>query len=186
MNHSGTRKLLALVALTSLVAACSKKDAELEVEAVPSDDTVVEEPAAPAPAPVDTTPVEADALEPSDTAESLDGFVEFAGGDTVLFALDSSELSSRARDVLAKQAEWLGYYTRIRVRIEGHCDERGTREYNLALGDRRANAVKEYLVALGVRASRIDTVSYGKERPLVRGAGEAVWSQNRRGQTVFR
>jgi peptidoglycan-associated lipoprotein len=104
--------------------------------------------------------------------------------DRVFFGYDSSEISSEAQAVLAKQAEWLKSKPNLNITIEGHCDERGTREYNLALGERRAAAVKNYLVSLGVPAAKINTISYGKERPAVDGADEASWAQNRRGVTV--
>ncbi|MCB9949220.1 MAG: peptidoglycan-associated lipoprotein Pal [Rhodospirillaceae bacterium] len=106
-------------------------------------------------------------------------------GDRVFFALDSSELSGEARSTLDRQAAWLNQYPQAQLRIEGHCDERGTREYNLALGDRRANAVRNYLVAQGISASRLDTISYGKERPAVVGSNESSWAQNRRGVSVI-
>jgi peptidoglycan-associated lipoprotein len=105
-------------------------------------------------------------------------------GDRVFFELDRSELSQEARQTLDRQAAWLKRYPAVRVTLEGHCDERGTREYNMALGARRANAARAYLVALGIQSARIQTVSYGAERPAVLGTGEAVWSQNRRAVTV--
>jgi peptidoglycan-associated lipoprotein len=105
-------------------------------------------------------------------------------GDRVFFLLNQSELSAEARQTLDKQAAWLKRYPSVRVTVEGHCDERGTREYNMALGARRANSARAYLVALGVESSRIQTVSYGAERPAVLGTGEEVWSQNRRAVTV--
>jgi len=101
-------------------------------------------------------------------------------GDVVLFGYDSYEISPEGRGILDHQAAWLAQYPAITVLVEGHADERGTREYNLALGERRANAVKNYLVALGVDASRVSTVSYGKERPAVMGSNESAWAQNRR------
>ncbi|MFP4097627.1 MAG: peptidoglycan-associated lipoprotein Pal [Alphaproteobacteria bacterium] len=104
-------------------------------------------------------------------------------GDRVFFDTDSSELTSAARTTLENQAAWLGQFMNLSVVIEGHADERGTREYNLALGDRRANAVKNYLIALGVSPSRITIISYGKERPAVPGSNEEAWAQNRRGVT---
>ena len=106
-------------------------------------------------------------------------------GDRVFFDYDSAVLSSEAQAVLGRQAEWLGQHTAANVTIEGHCDERGTREYNIALGERRASATKNYLVSLGVDAGRISTISYGKERPAVVGGGEDSWSKNRRGVTVI-
>lgn len=105
-------------------------------------------------------------------------------GDRVFFDYDSYSLSPEARGTLDRQGQWLKTYPSVTVTVEGHADERGTREYNLALGERRANAVKNYLVALGVTPSRVRTISYGKERPAVLGSNEAAWAQNRRGVTV--
>lgn len=105
-------------------------------------------------------------------------------GDRVFFSLNGSDLSSEARATLDRQVAWLKKYSNVSVTVEGHCDERGTREYNLALGERRATAVKNYLVAGGVSSSRIKTISYGKERPAVLGSNEQAWAQNRRGVTV--
>ncbi len=104
-------------------------------------------------------------------------------GDRVFFGYDRSDLSDAAQSTLAKQSAWLLQFPNIAIQIEGHCDERGTREYNLALGERRANAVKEYMVSLGVAANRISTISYGKERPEVEGSNNNSWAQNRRGVT---
>ncbi len=106
-------------------------------------------------------------------------------GDRVFFALDKSVLSSDAQATLDKQAAWLKANTSTNVVVEGHSDERGTREYNLALGERRATAAKNYLVSAGVAASRVSTVSYGKERPAVDGHDESSWAQNRRAVTVI-
>lgn len=105
-------------------------------------------------------------------------------GDRVFFAYDQSTISSEGQDILQRQAEWLKRYPQVSVTIEGHCDERGTREYNLALGERRAQAVKNVLVALGIPASRIQTISYGKDRPIVVGSDEAGYAQNRVGITT--
>lgn len=104
--------------------------------------------------------------------------------DRVFFAYDSSSLSSDAQNTLGREAAWLQANPRANITIEGHADERGTREYNLALGERRANAAKKFLVNSGVAASRIAVISYGKERPAVLGSTEAAWSQNRRAVTV--
>ena len=104
--------------------------------------------------------------------------------DTVHFAFDSSDLDSQARAILDSQAQWLTQYPNARITIEGHADERGTREYNLALGDRRANSAKNYLAARGVSPGRISTISYGKERPIALGSDEASWAQNRRAVTI--
>jgi len=106
-------------------------------------------------------------------------------GDRVLFEFDKFGLEAQARETLDRQAAWLKQYPSVTVRVEGHCDERGTREYNLALGQRRASAVRDYLVALGVSVSRVDVISYGKERPEVVGSNDAAWAQNRRGVTTI-
>ena len=106
-------------------------------------------------------------------------------GDTVLFGYDSSQLSAEAMAVLDAQAALLNAKPSFRVKIEGHADERGTREYNLALGERRASATHDYLVAKGVDGSRIRIVSYGKERPAVVGSNEEAWAKNRRSVTVL-
>jgi len=105
-------------------------------------------------------------------------------GDRVFFGVDRSDLSTDAQSTLDRQAAWLQKYRSARISVEGHCDERGTREYNLALGERRASAVRDYLVALGIDSNRVDTISYGKERPIAVGANEEAWFQNRRGVTV--
>jgi len=139
----------------------------------------------------------------SETASETDGSMNGAGtqssstaipgsqadlsqnvGDRIFFPLNQSDLSQEARQTLDRQAAWLKRYPSVRVTIEGHCDERGTREYNMALGARRANSARAYLVALGVDGSRMQTISYGAERPAVLGTGEDVWQQNRRAVTV--
>ena len=105
-------------------------------------------------------------------------------GDRVFFDYDSSSLTDTAQRTLQRQAEWLNTNANVNVTIEGHCDERGTREYNLALGERRATAVKNYLQTLGIASSRISVISYGKEYPEDTAENEAAWSKNRRGVTV--
>jgi peptidoglycan-associated lipoprotein len=106
-------------------------------------------------------------------------------GDRVFFETDSSELTDQARATLDKQAQWLGNYNRYAFTIEGHADERGTREYNIALGARRAETVREYLVSRGVSVQRMRTISYGKERPVALCNDISCWSQNRRAVTVL-
>jgi peptidoglycan-associated lipoprotein len=100
-------------------------------------------------------------------------------GDRVFFDFDKSDIKPEGRQTLQRQADWLKKYPNVTVTIAGNCDDRGTREYNLALGERRASAAKKALVALGVPANRISTISYGKERPSVVGDNEAAWAQNR-------
>jgi peptidoglycan-associated lipoprotein len=104
-------------------------------------------------------------------------------GDRVFFALDESNVNSEGRQTLTRQAEWLKKYPNYQVTVEGHCDERGTREYNLALGERRANSARQFLIAQGVPAARLKTISYGKERPDPVGSDEAAWALNRRAVT---
>ena len=105
--------------------------------------------------------------------------------DRVYFATDSSVVDSEGQASLDRQAQWLKANGNVNVTLEGHADERGTREYNIALGERRATAAKNYLVGQGVAANRINTISYGKERPAATGNDEGAWSQNRRAVTVI-
>lgn len=107
-------------------------------------------------------------------------------GDRVQFCFDCYDLTPEARATLQKQAAWMKTNSNVKVVIEGHCDERGTREYNLALGHRRANAVYDYLTSLGVSANRMATISYGKERPENPGSDETAWAANRRAVTMVR
>lgn len=173
------RRLLAALALVLLVAAC-KSNPDTSATAA-TDGSMSDR------APLARNDVIFD-NDMSDTAGATPGSQEDLNnqaGDRVFFALDSSELSAEARATLEKQSAWLKQYANVGVTIEGHCDERGTREYNLALGERRAQAAKNYLVSLGVPAERLNTISYGKERPAVMGSDEGAWSQNRRGVTTI-
>jgi peptidoglycan-associated lipoprotein len=105
-------------------------------------------------------------------------------GDRVYFGYDQYDLTPEARSTVERQAQWMKTYPNVNVMVEGHCDERGTREYNLALGEKRANAVRNYLISNGVPAGRVQSISYGKERPAIMGADETSWAQNRRGVLV--
>lgn len=105
-------------------------------------------------------------------------------GDRVFFDFDKYDLKADAQATLQRQAAWLKQYASNAVTVEGHCDERGTREYNLALGDRRANAVRDYLVSQGIDGNRVKTISYGEERPECAESTEECWAKNRRGVTV--
>jgi peptidoglycan-associated lipoprotein len=122
--------------------------------------------------------------EATNASQSQIDELENRVGDRVFFEFDSSAVNAEAQEILKKQAAFMAQNSDLKFAIEGHCDERGTREYNLALGERRANAVKQHLVSLGVDASRLSTVSFGKERPAVVGTNEWAWGQNRRGVTV--
>jgi peptidoglycan-associated lipoprotein len=137
-----------------------------------------------------TNPALANGVTGSDTGMATNGVTPGTQqdlvvnvGDRVFFAYDSYDISPEGQATMQKQAEWLQKYPNVNIQISGHCDERGTREYNLALGERRANAAKNYLVSLGVPASRISTISYGKERPAVDGHTPEAWAQNRRAVT---
>ena len=105
-------------------------------------------------------------------------------GDRVFFNYDSAELDNDAQELLQDQVAWLKQYSDVSIIIEGHCDERGTREYNLALGEKRAQSVKNYIINLGISANRVSTISYGKERPAVVGSNDGAWAQNRRSVTI--
>ena len=124
--------------------------------------------------------MQGDVYTGTDTVEYLASGVP----DRVFFATNESVLTTRSRDTLRKQATWLRKNSDINIVIEGHADERGTREYNLALGERRANAAKDYLMTYGISSDRISVLSYGKERPVDSGSNPLAWSKNRRSVTV--
>lgn len=163
------KSLMGCMAACLLIAAgCSSKSA--------TSPTVSEVPApAPATAPVATTP----------TGYGFDQWQNGPLGD-VFYEFDSSDLSADAQQRLKANADWMGANTASAVVIEGHCDNRGTSEYNLALGERRAATAKEYITRLGVSPSRIETVSYGEERPFATGDNEESWSSNRRAHFVVK
>ena len=127
-----------------------------------------------------TSQIQSDVYTGMDTVEYLATGVK----DRVFFATNKSTLTTASRDTLRKQAAWMRKKSDVSVVVEGHADERGTREYNLALGERRANAVKDYLMTYGISGSRISVISYGKERPVNSGSTPLAWSQNRRSVTV--
>ena len=129
---------------------------------------------------VSTSQMQGDVYTGTDTVEYLASGVP----DRVCFATNESVLTTASRETLRKQAAWLRKNSDITVVLEGHADERGTREYNLALGERRANAVKDYLMTYGISGSRLSVISYGKERPVNSGSNPLAWSQNRRSVTV--
>ncbi len=169
-------KLAASVALTAALAACATKPppapAPTPAPPPPPAPVAVAPPPAPRPAPVGPKP------------GSLQDFVVNAG-ERVYFDFDQYAIRADGKAVLAAQAAWLNRYSQVAVRVEGNCDERGTRDYNLALGARRAEAIKTYLIAQGVAASRITTISYGKEQPVDSGTGEDAWAHNRNGHTAL-
>ncbi len=133
--------------------------------------------------PVSIAPAQSGAtIKPS--TSSVSSQVQAPSSHTVYFAFDSSALDAAAHGILDANATWLTAHHDSTITIEGNCDERGAREYNLALGQRRADSVRDYLVAGGVSASRIETVSFGEERPVCQGTGEACWAQNRHADIV--
>ncbi|MEQ8604606.1 MAG: peptidoglycan-associated lipoprotein Pal [Marivibrio sp.] len=164
-------KMISLLAALTLVAACASEPEETADTSGQGTTQTTQ-----------TTTTDTGSAQPSVVPGSEEEFITEVG-DRVFFAFDSSELSSSARATLDRQAAWLQQHRSVQIVIEGHADERGTREYNLALGERRANSVKEYLVSQGVDANRLRTISYGKERPAVAGSTEAAWAQNRRAVT---
>jgi peptidoglycan-associated lipoprotein len=166
-KHFGTKLLLAVSLIA--VGACAKKPPK-ELPPPPVDTSAQQ-------APVDPN---AGRAIPGSQAD----FVASVLADRVFFATDSSDIDQPSQGTLQSQASWLAKYPNVRITVEGHADERGTREYNLALGDRRANSAKNSLVALGVSAGRITTISYGKERPDAIGSDEAAYAKNRRAVTV--
>jgi peptidoglycan-associated lipoprotein len=170
-------KLIAVITAAALLAACGQK--AVEAPPPPPPPPPVTQAPAETPAPVVQTP-----MTPSVTPGTQEDLIQTVGTDRVLFDYDSFGLDDEDKAVLAKQADWLKANSGVRVTIEGHCDERGTREYNLALGDRRAAAVKTYLVGLGIGADRLATISYGKEKPEALGSDDSAWAQNRRAVTM--
>ena len=162
------QRILAIVAATFLLAAC-------ETASQVSGDS----------ASTSATNTASSSSSSTASAEKTSAEKLAQVGDTVNFGFDSSELTVSARSTLNRQSAFLSVNPDLMIVIEGHADERGTREYNLALGERRATAVRDYLVAKGINAARVRTVSYGKERPAVSGSDEAAWAKNRRAATVL-
>jgi peptidoglycan-associated lipoprotein len=156
-------RTVAAVAAIALLAACSTKKTEVQATA----------PAAAAPPPV--------AAKPTGPAPDSLEYFNTVVGNTVQFDFDRYDLDAEDQTRLRAQAQWLNQYANRTITVEGHCDERGTREYNLGLGERRANAVRQYLLSQGVPAGRVKTISYGKERPVCVSSDDACYARNRRG-----
>ncbi len=174
----GAALRLALVAAAALsMSACATKP---KYQPAPTPAPTPEAPRPAPPAPVEQAP----APPPGPMAGSEQDFVVNVG-DRVYFDYDSYAVRSDAQPLLAAQAQWLKRYPAVQLRIEGNCDERGTQEYNLALGARRANSVRDYLVSQGVPASRISTVSFGKEKPIDAGSGDDADQHNRNAHTAI-
>lgn len=168
MMKFSTGMTVAFMVSLAALAGCAEKPKSVEAA-----------PAATSSGPV-SGPVETSKIVPG-SAEDLRVNV----GDTVRFAYNSSALDGDAKSTLQRQAAWLQKYPAVTVQVQGNCDERGTREYNLALGARRASAAKDYLVSLGVSPQRLDTISYGKEKPICSESTDECWAQNRRDVTAI-
>lgn len=161
-----------LLASTALVAGCGKKKVEqLPPVAEGTEGETVTDPNA-----------GAGQIVPGSQEDFLANVGQF--GDRIFFDTDRFNVDTEDQTTLQRQAQWLARYPNTRITVEGHADERGTRDYNLALGERRANSAKNYLTSVGVDAARVQTVSYGKERPQAMGSDEQAWAQNRRAVTV--
>jgi peptidoglycan-associated lipoprotein len=174
------RQFALTISMVALVAACGKK-AEPPAPVVPPQTQTQTQPTGPTGPSVDTGSVSASTITPG----SLQDLIATVGSDRVFFGYDSADLDSSAQEQLRRQAAWMQKNGGVRITVEGHCDERGTREYNLALGDRRAESVRGYLVSLGVPGGRVATISYGKERPDAVGSDDDSYAKNRRGVTVI-
>jgi peptidoglycan-associated lipoprotein len=166
--------LMGMTAIALSLGACAKR-------------TPPPEPAVPAGpvAPADANSTDPNSLEVVELPALQADLVAKAGSDTVYFGTDEYVLDEASKATLAAQARWLLATPNVRASIEGHCDERGTREYNQALGERRANAARDFLLSQGVPAARLVTTSWGKERPVATGSNEEAWAQNRRAVTVI-
>jgi len=175
---NGVKTGLQIVGLAAVLAlgACTKKTDTAMVDTLP-----------PAPATVANNGSGGGGTGPSNAiipGSNADFLAQMNGRNVVYFDTDKFDIDSTDAAALRSQAEWLNRYPAKRATIEGHADERGTREYNIALGERRANAAKNYLVSVGIDAGRLGVVSYGKERPVALGSNEAAWAQNRRAATI--
>lgn len=166
--------LIGMTAVALTLGACARRTP-------PPEPTTPAEQVPPTP----TDPTDPSSLEVVELPALQADLVAKAGSDTVYFGTDEFSLDEATRATLTAQARWLIANPNVRASIEGHCDERGTREYNQALGERRANAARDFLVSQGVPAARLVTTSWGKERPVATGSNEEAWAQNRRAVTVI-
>ena len=176
VSTKSVAKFAVMALVMASMAACTSKPKPV-IEPAPAPQPAPEVPPAPQPqAPVAQAPL------PGIVPGSQQDFVVNVG-DRVYFDTDSSDIRADAQGILAAQADWLVRYPQVNIRIEGNADERGTREYNFALGARRAQSVSDFLASKGVAASRISTISYGKESPIDNGSGEDAWNKNRNAHT---
>lgn len=170
-------KLIRNVGLTIscavLITACGKKEIDIPIDATPATNPVNSAGTA------NNGPI-TNSVVPGSQAD----FIANISSDTVYFDTDRFNIDDQDQATLRSQSQWLSQYPNKNITVEGHADERGTRDYNIALGEKRANAAKNYLISLGISSNRIQTVSFGKERPVALGSNENAWAQNRRAVTV--
>ncbi len=180
-RFSGVFVLMAFIGLVLFLGtSCAKK--QVQVTEPPKAAPEAKPEPAPAPKAEGEDAAAREARLRAEKEKELLNQIKAFESENIYFDFDKYEIKPEAKAVLKKKADWLLANSKYNVRIEGHCDERGTNEYNLALGERRANAAKEYLIALGVKAARISTISYGEERPAVQGHNEEAWAKNRRAE----
>mgnify|MGYP001805955964 CR=1 FL=1 len=180
MKNGFKGTVVALGIVSMMAAGCAKE------EVVKKDEPIAPPVVAQPVKPVEPPPVQQEAPKPQQEVVVAPTAPEVIALETVYFDFDKSDLRKDSRDALSKNAETLlKQAADAKIQIAGHCDERGSDEYNLALGERRAKSVAKYLTTLGVKADRISTISYGKEKPAVQGNGEAAWSKNRRAEFVI-
>ena len=175
------KKIALSLAIASLVAACSSQEAKKDVPVTDSTPPAATQPAKPAGTGSTTTPT----TQPAISANPLTDPNNVLSKRSVYFDFDSNAVKDEYRGVVTAHAKYMTEKKDSKIRIEGNCDERGSREYNLALGQRRAEAMKKVMTVLGVQESRIETVSYGEEKPAAAGHDEAAWAQNRRGDIRY-
>ncbi len=171
-------KLIQNIGLTMLgavlITACGKKEIDIPTAALPEQ----------APPTTTNVPQNRGPITPTIVPGSQEDFLSKVSSDTVYFDTDKFDIDAQDQSTLRSQAQWLQQYPNTNITIQGHTDERGTRDYNLALGERRANSAKNFLVSLGVNSNRINTVSMGKEQPSALGSNANAWAQNRRAVTI--
>jgi len=179
MRRPALSKIALLAIPMAFAAGCSSKPAPVAASSAPA-------PAAtPAPTPVaETRPTPRPTPEPTETLPAVGDINKKGYLKDAFFDFDRYDIRADQRGPVTANAEWLRKWPTVKIRVEGHCDERGTAAYNMALGEKRASAVKEYLESMGIDASRVEIISYGKERPFDTGHDEAAWAQNRRGHLV--
>ncbi|MFQ5912486.1 MAG: peptidoglycan-associated lipoprotein Pal [Nitrospinota bacterium] len=182
----GRIPFLAIIGLAVLAVGCPKKAPQpvKPAEPAPPREAPVVRPEVPPPP---SPPPQPRVTEEDDRARKVREFQEAMRafeGELIHFDFDRSEIKDESKPVLSRKADFLRRYPNVRIQVEGHCDERGTVQYNLALGDRRANSAKAYLAALGIDGTRISTISFGEERPLNPGHNEGAWEKNRRAKFV--